>query len=611
MDECSELPPSSGRKTLVALLLGLIVLVSGALIAAFLPDQRPPGEQVPDRTALAPDTSREPPGSQDAGPEPEAPGPEEEGRSISILVISSNGDVAAGAQVRIGVFLAPAHDRDRPPPIVGTTAADGRWVASIPPDWPRSGLAACATSADGTEGTRRQHLFAIGDSLRLRMAPCATVHGVVTGLDAGEWKETLVRAYASGWPERFGRMLPVRSDGSFTVTAVPHYLSLYALAPGRAPSAFTRLRPSPGVTRGVVLELGPPSIPARVRLVDDTGAHLPIGARVLVRCGPYADRPARVGEEGWLTLPYAVPGNDVRLTVLSARRADGETWTSLAKLDVTYEEWVGEPTLTVVRSGNARIRFKGPDGRGVPGLRLWLVCVGKEKAYSMNALYTDTDGVLSPFDGGAWPPDRYSLRDDLGREVWIGDVAVQDPVPIHEVELPKMCEITVVLTDDEGNEIRTDNVTACPALVADGGDRRTEGMRIAFRESARVAIHLGVEEVSECCIRVRFVGWPRPIDVPIPESHVVTIAPPRDSGTVVVRISPATTGGIQLRRSGLEKRGSLLRGRFDAHGVATLPGVVPGEYTWKTRVSLLPEARSGSLIVGPGRNSLEVKWSER
>ena len=622
------------------LVLGLLLLAGGAVTVLFLVgrERRPPLDES-DRFGQAESSRRHPDEGREAADEPrdeEDHVASEPLATVDVHVVSSSGKPAGGATVRIAQRQSTPDPV--PPPVEGETGPDGFWRAEVPASW-GSDLSVSAVGPAGTEATPKARVTMPGASVTLRLVASVTVEGRVVGLEGDEWRGTVVNAFSATWGGT--RELSVGKDGSFRVEGVMRYLGLSAFAPGRTPSRYlemnrspssnpevVRLPDAPGTVR-VELDIGPRSVPARLRVIDDSGEPLPPGTRILVRSGApfeHADTPHVVTDpDGWIDMEGLAPGKGVHLHVWSSRRSDGEYDLVTAEADLPPAPWDGPRTVIFPRSAHAVLRVVGEDEKPLPDFRVFVRRVSPGNAGEADgagvhraSLYSSPSSFTSDEQGRIrverHPAGTYEVAETRnGKALWTGDLAPVDvggTVPQHVVPvLATRVRVTLVPHEGERKEewrsIRATNVSA--GIVP----KSTEGVPsefydrfVRFDPSPSVVLHAD-HSMTDACVRVVFkeVGWR---DYPVPSDGELVVTPPAGSATVRVAIRDpvtpveGTVGLLGELRPRYEFRLSTWLSKES--GVVWFVGVPPATYRWTASANSLSSDITGTVQLGPGLN---------
>lgn len=602
------------RAVAAAVCVGLVAAAVSARSCAGR-HQNPDPPEVRTRTVSAPEVPRRARVTEGAPPPLEiAPTdgktPAEDGAPMDLVVrrIADDSPVP-DAQVHISPRTDLTRGSDVAESRTGTTDTRGMTRVLVPKAWLTSGTFATATARGSSESTRTPIRCVSGEPTLLYVSPCAVVEGRVVGIAPSRHSEVRVFAFSPDWAEAPRRReARIDEQGRFLIEGVPFYVSLFASAPGRVPSATSILRTDERTLEAkgrtyVELVLGPTGQSARLDVRLRSGRLLPAGVAVSYSAGGSWQRTSLSGD-GYARLDGLAAATPLELHVWPARLESDAEWGSVeARLTIEPEEWA-RGTLSVTVEDAVRVTFRVADALGVPatGLRLRLVRVDDE-ADSKTLVVEDAvggDGMFRPSVRTAVAPGRHELLTVDDSPIWSGDLEVGEP-RLVPVTLAGRRIVSIVLTDWDGNPVRAGHVAA-------GVVRRTERVKsavndvtgdrgfFAFGQSSKLVIPYSASSPEELVVRLRVSGWGH-VDHPLQhDSSEIQVPIPRETGVVHVDFGP---------------RVRMARGVFDLRSESDPPvvaagvpsnrgdgvwifGVAPGVYSWESTGSSLPTEQRGS-----------------
>jgi hypothetical protein len=537
----------------------------------------------------------------DAG-KPLDPGPE---ATVEFLVVGPDGAPDAGALIR----LAPPRDGrsgvEYPETVTESADDKGRAWIDVPSNWPSTGLAAGATSADGQRGANSVSC-SVGAICTLRLVPVAVVQGHVVGLVGAEHEHVRVRAYSPVWPEApGGRAFRVDETGGFTVSGADRYLALVATAPGRVPSvnwSTTLPRDAPDV---VELHLGAKGVDAVVVLELSSGEAAPPGTRVLVSSGRRGWIPTATGARGETVLPNVDPQTETRLMVWPRQDPAGRWLTVRAEFTLSPSELMSRPRLVVHEAMSARFRIRDSAGQPVSGLR---VAVRRDAEAFSHYVATDEQGLADPFLKSSDRAGSYTLLRDTGEPAWRGSLTVADT----EVQVTvDDAWFDVSLRDGEGRLVSGPNIGV--GVVYGGSPLPIGPLYVTppgFQtfEPGVASVRLFVKRELRGSARVRVIckAWGAEDHALGTGGTLQVLRPPRDTATLSLRLGAVPDASARARLHLFGPRESLpgasLRLRFPvgSDGTAWAWGLPQGTYDWHVDVA--------DEVVAQGRDVWLAPW---
>lgn len=576
------------RRSTIALTLGLfgLAVVGVAVLVGESSDEDPqrrweePAKLRP--VGKGPPAPHPQPAAEDApsgvDSEPAAP-------SIDVVVKSERLTPAVGARIRV----ARADENRVGGVIVDSQEAtsDGAGMARIvlPRDWARSSVFVAAYSADG-ELASSSVRCEIGTKCIVILGAAHTIHGRVIGLRDGEWRTAYVLAYSPHWPESPGRsQLRLTADGTFVVRGATQFVGLVAFSEGRAPSRYWSSDLPRATSEVVELELGPASVPAQVRVVDETGARIPNGARALVSSGGRAWLGGSVNPDGVLTLPGVSPGDGASVVLWPFRVAEDQGWyTATSEGKFSADELHGGGELRVARAARAKFRILDYRGEPVSGALLYLGRATPEGG-DWSAHESRDDGILAPFERVARPSGEYRLKSQAGAEIWSGRITHDD----EYVEVPTSLEaVEVLLQTSDGRAVKIADVAAGIVRRGEPSDKATAIVArepfVTFKDSGARVLLMERGQAPECVVRSLF-RWSGHMDVELVAGPRAVIAIPAELGEVRVALRMALDGAVfRMSRS---DRAHVRYELSDWHErVGTIHAIVPGRYRWEVTVGV-------------------------
>ena len=301
-----------------------------------------------------------------------------------------------------------------------------------------------AESADGSRATPRPVLAGPPDSIRLVISECARIEGRIVPWSPGGAAGAMVRVHCASWPPGQERreVTPDPSSGAFTVGGIHGFVSLYAVANGRCPSAPWSGIPRAGDALSVELRLGAEAVESMVTLVLPGGRPAEAGIEALVRSGQGAWQRARTGPGGTLSLPGVPQGGGAEVVVPAIRGLPGTGWlTALLRRNLEPEELRAGHRIDLPPSASISFRVRDSEGQPAAGQQFWLLAAGGPYVVPVGRCPTheaDAEGTVRPTNDRALPVGEYVLVSVERGEVWRGPVPERSrSTPVLDVMLPE------------------------------------------------------------------------------------------------------------------------------------------------------------------------------